>query len=147
MKHIVKTIVIAMGLMMANPVFAASPTDAFSSCMVDALSGKERKNLAKWIFLSISTHPDIKPYSNASSQDVQIINEYVGKLITKLLTTDCPKELKAAYKIDPQAIQKGFEIVGRVAMQEIMTNKDTMKALTGYVQYTNEDMIRKTLYE
>jgi len=115
--------------------------------MVDTLSGKERKNLAKWISFSIAAHPEIKPYSSASQKDIKESDEYVGKLITRLLTVNCPDELKKAYKSDPLAVQKAFELVGRVAMQEIMTNQEVMKSLTSYAQYADKEKINKILAE
>jgi len=133
------------GLMIQTPVLAESPTDRFAVCMADNLNGKERKNLAKWIFFSIAAHPEIKPYSRASRQNVEESDQYVGKLITRLLTADCPGELKSASASDPLALQKAFEMVGQVAMQELMTNQEVMKTLTNYAQYADQEKINKLL--
>jgi hypothetical protein len=103
--------------------------------MVDTLNGKERTNLAKWIFFSIAAHPEIKSHSGVGQKERKESDEYVGKLITRLLTSDCPNELKRANKSDPVALQKAFELVGKVAMQELMTNQDVMKAVSNYARY------------
>ena len=66
-------------------------------------------------------------------------------MITRLLTVDCPTELTAANKSDPMAINKAFELVGRVAMQELMSNQDTMQALTNYAKYTDQEKINVLL--
>ena len=147
MKNIVKVLALSIGLIVVTPAVAESPTNMFAGCMVDALSGKERKGLAKWIFFSIAAHPEIKSYSSASQKDIKESDEYVGKLITRLLTANCPDELKRAHKSDPLAVQKAFELVGQVAMQELMTNQDVMKTLTNYAQYADKEKINKILSE
>jgi hypothetical protein len=40
-------------------------------------------------------------------------------------------------------MQKGFELVGQVAMQEIMTNENTMQALAEYAKYADQEEIAK----
>lgn len=147
MKNFVKVLVLSMGLIIGTSALAESPTSVFASCMVDALNGKERKNLAKWIFFSIAAHPDIKSYSTASPKDIKESDKFVGKLITRLLVVDCQNELKKANKSDPLAVQKGFELVGKVAMQELMTNKDVMNTLTNYAKYADQEKINKILSE
>ena len=132
-------------LMLSSFSCAQDSTTVFSNCLADSLNGKERKELAKWIFLSMAAHPSIESYSSISENDRQISNKYVGALITKLLTETCPAEMKKAQKDNPLAIQKAFEFVGQIAMQEIMADEATMKALTGYVQYVDEDAISKII--
>lgn len=145
MKNIIKLFTLVLGLVIAMPAFSASPTNDLGRCLVDSLNGKERKNLAKWIFFSIAAHPEIKPYSKASPKVIIESDKFIGSLVTRLLTVNCPKELQTAYKVDPTTVQKAFEIVGQVAMQEIMTNKTVMKALTNYAHYADIQKINKLL--
>lgn len=113
--------------------------------MVDTLNGKERKSLAKWIFLAMASHPEINQYSTATVKEIDNSDQYVGKLITRILTVDCPAELASSHKSDPLAINKAFELVGRVAMQELMSNRVTMQALTNYAKYTDQEKINAIL--
>ena len=145
MKNLVKVTILSIGLLSGTSVIASTPTEQLGTCLIDTLNGKERKNLAKWIYFAIGSHPEIKSFMNATTDDIQKSDEYVGKLITKILTVDCPEELSAANKSDPMAIQKAFELVGQVAMQELMANQDTMKALTNYVTYTDQEKINSIL--
>lgn len=147
MKNIINVIVLSIGLAIGTPALADSQTDVFARCMVDNLNGKERTNLSKWIFFSIAAHPEIKSYSSVGQKEIKVSDEYVGKLITRLLTSDCPNELKRAHKSDPMAVQTAFGLVGKVAMQELMTNQDVMKALTNYAQYADKDKLNKLLSE
>lgn len=115
------------------------------TCMIDNLNGKERKALAKWIFFAMAAHPEINTYSNASTKDLNDSDQNIGVLITRLLTVNCPEQLKSANDSDPLALQKSFELVGQVAMQELMTNQQVMSALTGYSEYTDIDKINQVL--
>ncbi|MGI9568765.1 MAG: hypothetical protein ACR2PH_03275, partial [Desulfobulbia bacterium] len=62
-------------------------------------------------------------------------------------TNDCPTELKKAARSDPTAINNAFELVGRVAMQELMNNQDVVNGLTNYSRYTDTQKIREILSE
>lgn len=145
MNNLIKIAVLSIGLFSGTSVIASTPTEQLGTCLIDTLNGKERKNLAKWIYFSIGSHPEIKSFSNATADNIQDSDEYVGKLITKILTVDCPKELNKAHKSDPLAIQKAFELVGQVAMQELMANQETMKALTNYARYADQEKINTIL--
>ncbi len=55
-----------MGALMVMPVKA--DTMALTTCFVDSLNGKERKQLATWIYFAVAAHPEMKPFSNISPQ-------------------------------------------------------------------------------
>jgi hypothetical protein len=147
MKSIIKVIVLTIGVFITTPVFSGSPASELGGCLVESLNGKERKELAKWIFFAMAAHPEMKSYSSASDKDIQETDEFVGKLITRLLTVNCPRDLQKAYKADPSAIQKAFELVGKVAMRELMTDQNVTKSISNYVRYIDEEKINKVLLE
>jgi len=145
MSIFVKYLILIIGISFGTSVLANSPSDELGVCLVDTLNGKERKSLAKWIFLSMAAHPEIKSYSKATPKNIQDSDEYIGKLFTRILTIDCPDELNLANKSDPLAVNKAFELVGQVAMQELMSNQETLKALTAYAQYADQEKITEIL--
>ena len=145
MKSIFKALAILTFLLIGGPAFPQSPTDALSACFADNLNGKERKSLAKWMFFSMGAHPEIKSYLNVNSRDVRVSDEYVGALLTRLLTVDCSTRLKDAYSSDPTSLQKAFEVVGKVAVQEIMTSDEVRKAINNYTQFADTAKINKVL--
>jgi hypothetical protein len=147
MKSIVKVIVLTICVFITTPVFSGSPASELGGCLVESLNGKERKELAKWIFFAMAAHPEMKSYSSASDKDIQQTDEFVGKLITRLLTENCPRDLQKAYKADPSTIQKAFELVGKVAMRELMTDQNVTKSISNYVRYIDEEKINKVLLE
>lgn len=145
MKGYVRVLVAGLALLTAFGAVAATPTGNLAGCLVDHLNGKERKDLAKWVFFSMGAHPDIKPYLDASPGTIEASDKFVGSLITRLLVRDCPNKLRTANKADPLAIQKAFTLVGQVAMQELMTNQNVRSALANYTKYANKDAINNIL--
>ena len=147
MKNFINAVVLAVCVCVAIPAYSASPVDELGVCLVDSLNGKERKALAKWIFFAIAAHPEIMSYSNATGEDIRESDKYIGKLITRLLTVNCPNELRKANDADPMAIQQSFELVGKVAMQELMTDQHVMQAITGYANYVDREKLNEVLGE
>jgi hypothetical protein len=124
-------------------VYAGQATNQLGICLTDSLTGKERKNLAKWIFFSISAHPEINPYSNVSEEDEDKTNEFVGKLVTRLMADDCPNQTIEALEEDgSMAIESAFRLVGQVAMQELITNQDVAASISGFEKYLDQEKLR-----
>ncbi len=130
-----------MGALMVMPVKA--DTMALTTCFVDSLNGKERKQLATWIYFAVAAHPEMKPFSNISPQQREATDKKVGALVTRLLVEDCEQEFIVAQKRDPLAVEAAFEMVGKVAMQELMNSEDVTQSITNYVKYTDQKAISK----
>lgn len=119
---------------------ASQEAQRFGTCLTDSMTGKERKNLAKWIFLGISTHSTIKPYANVTESDIDDVNKYVGTLITRLVTEDCPEQARAAAGVlGSAAFEQAFKIVGEVAMQELMTEPSVGQSLGAFEKYLDQE--------
>ena len=46
---------------------AQTPTADLSSCLAENTWGKDRKDLAKWVFLAMASHPEIRQYASADA--------------------------------------------------------------------------------
>ena len=135
-------IVLLNGLLITTPATAGQASNALGVCMADSLTGKERKKLAQWIFFGMSSHPEMKPFSSVTEATRNKTDQSIGKLITRLLTEDCPTKAKFAIKKESSmALQSAFELVGRVAMQELMTNKDVTISMSGFEKYMDKDKL------
>ncbi|MBC3766997.1 hypothetical protein [Neptunicella marina] len=139
-------ILCSLGLLCSSFTVSANTTD-LTTCLVDHLNGKERKNLAVWVFMAMAAHPEITGYTTLTDEAKESMDKNIGTLITRLLTDDCPKELMSANKQDPQALKNSFEVVGKVAMQELMTNQSVSAALTNYIKYANQQKIGALLQQ
>jgi hypothetical protein len=133
---------LASSLLASVPAMSAPESDALGQCMVDSLNGKERRLMARWIFFAMSAHPEISGYSNVTAALRVESDEYIGELITRLLTSDCTVEAAAAMQTGSSvAMSKAFELVGGVAMQELMNNSDVTGAISGFERYLDKDKL------
>ncbi len=114
-------------------------------CLADSTTGKDRKDLARWIFFSIAAHPDMKPHIMASAQPVaEETNKLAAGIFTRLLTESCLAPTQAAFKQGgPMAIQSAFETLGRLAMQELMSNPDVSANMGKFESHIDRDKMNK----
>ncbi len=70
-----------------------------------------------------------------------------GALFTRLLAESCPAQVKAALQAGgPSAIQSAFMVLGQLAIQELMSNKDvapTMGILDRYIDKQKIDAVNR----
>jgi len=95
----------------------------------------------------MAAHPEMKPYSNIPVDIRADTDKYMAMLVMRLLVDDCASQLKIAQKTDPTSLQKAFELVGQVAMQEIMTHPDVTSAIGSYGRYLDQERIHAVLAE
>lgn len=146
MKINILAVMLLNSLLFASSVMADQASDSLGGCMVDSLTGKERKQLATWIFLAMSLHPDIEKISNVPDASRKETDQTIGALITRLLVQDCPTQAKLAMKKDSGlAMRKAFELVGAVAMQELMTNEKVTNSISGFEKYLDKDKINSLI--
>lgn len=127
--------------------FAGEAADELGVCLSDSLTGKERKTLARWIFFGMAAHPEISPYTDIPDQAIHEMDQVVGKLLTRLMTIDCPEQARTAVKVEGNiAIETAFELVGKVAMLELMTNQDVGLTLGGFEKHIDRGKIN-SLFE
>ena len=135
----------AFTLVPVHETFAAGAVQKLGVCLTDSLNGRERKHLAKWIFFSMAHHPEFSQYFNGSATDVDDTDQRTATIISRLLIEDCPQVLRDATAEDTGAVAKAFELVGRVAMQELMADKSVNKALLNYTQYLDKERLSQVL--
>lgn len=116
--------------------FAGPTTDALASCVADNTTGKDRKDLAKWVFVAMSAHPEIKPLSKASDAVKESLDKNLASLATKLITESCRAEAHQAFSTEGEkSFEFAFHALGRLAMQELTTNPAVSASFSNYVKY------------
>lgn len=138
MKWIVLVALAALSL----PSFAQSESDALTRCIADSTTGKDRKDLARWLFIAMAAHPDMKSISNVPPAVAEEATRTAGSMFTRLLADSCPQQIKAAIRAGgPMAIQGAFQVLGQLAMQELMTDKDVMSAMSMLDRYLDKQKL------
>ena len=149
-ERILKKVIALLIVLLFQAIFSlqvVAETQNLGTCLIDSLNGKERKQLAKWIYFAIAAHPEMAKFSNIKDDDRVETDKYIGKLVTRLLAEDCAFAAKIALKTDPLIIEKAFELVGQVAMQELMNNQSVNKAVTSYIKYADLNKLRSLVGE
>lgn len=131
--------VLLLALLPHLPVHANTATDALGKCLTESTSGKDRKDLAAWIFVGMSAHPDIGKIAKASPEAIESAQKSVGAIVTRLIADDCPKEMRAVVKSDGvEGIKVSFELLGKIAMQELTSNEQVSKTIGGFERYVDK---------
>ncbi len=140
--HKVKLIfhaVIFAALITSQSAIASPVSDALGNCMADNTTGKDRKDMARWMFVAISVHPEMRNLSQISKNDQDNVDMLMGNLVTKLLTESCSEQAKNAMNEGGEAFKTAFSVLGQLAMQELMTNPDVKSSISGFGKYIDKD--------
>lgn len=118
----------------------ASPSaDALGTCLKDNTSGKDRKALARWIFLAMSAHPEIRSLTNATEAVRTEADKGTAALVTRLLTENCIVQTRAAVEKDgSQGMFNAFKSLGEVAMAELMQDPAVSASVSSYAQFLDK---------
>lgn len=142
MRHIAITLLLALAAATSQEAGANPLVESTQRCLADNTTGKERKELARWVFLGMSVHPEIRDLAAAPSGAAEQASQYVGKLITRLIVENCPREIGNLVKqAGPQSLQVAFQFLGQVAMQELMTDPNVSKVLSGFERYIDREKV------
>ena len=143
------TLVFAASIVFSGSVLAAgTPVESTKTCLTDNTSGKDRKLLAKWVFLSMASHPEFKSLSSASAQDQEDTSRAFAALVTRLMTVDCKDQMQAMIAADPDVsvgMKIAFSHLGEVAMLELMAHEDVNASISQFGKFIDEDKLASAL--
>lgn len=135
-----------LGALITLPVAADSYTNSLSICFADNTTGKERKDLAKWIFVAMSAHPEMQNLSKVSSTVRDELNQTYANLVTRLIVKDCNAQTRDAMQKEGQnGLKIAFESFGRLAMQELMTNDKVTASISQVERFIDSSKIQSAL--
>lgn len=130
----------------ADPAFATARIEATKTCLTDNTSGKDRKALARWIFLSIGSHPEIAVLTTVAAEQREESNRQFAEIVTRLLTEDCVEEVRAMVAENgSESIETAFKHLGEAAMAELMGHPDVTAAVGGYMKHIDAEKIGSAL--
>jgi hypothetical protein len=141
-----RTLLAILALILSSSVQAGPQADAAKTCLADSTNGKDRKVLAKWIFLSIAAHPEIKTLSRATDVDAEQASRAVGTLFTRLIAENCPNEIRAMVKSEGAAsLRTTFEFLGGLAMQELTASPEVKTSVSLFERFVDRSRISAIL--
>ncbi len=148
MKKFASALALACATAVATPVqvHAGPATDALGSCLADNTSGKDRKTLARWVFIAISAHPAIKDASAVTASMRDDADRDMASLVMDLLAGRCPAETAHAVRQDgPKSLEGAFESLGKLAMVELMSNPEVAESISSYAKHLDTDRLDSIL--
>lgn len=132
---------IVIGLAITAPSAIAGPTtDALSACLADNTTGRDRKDMARWVFVGMSSHPEIKNLSNVTTANRDALDRMMATMVTRLMTDSCRAQAKSAMEKDgSESFQAAFGTIGKLAMQELMSNPEVNSSFSRFAEYIDQD--------
>ena len=141
-----RLIALTVALLLALPAFAQAQADQLGKCFADNTTGRDRKDLARWIFVSMAAHPEIRDMANPSQDVAQEVSRAMGLLVTRLITESCPKEVQAVFGGEgSQAIRRAFENLVQLDLSELMSNAEVSASISGFERYLDRGKINAVL--
>jgi hypothetical protein len=142
--------VLVVAVMLAVPLSAQAqePIAALKTCMADHTTGKDRKDLAKWIFLAMAAHPEIKEHAGPNvTAALDESARSTAALVTRLLTESCADQARAVVQTGQaaQAFQVAFSGLGELAMKELMADKAVLESMTSFQKYLDQKRLNEAL--
>jgi hypothetical protein len=141
-----KAWIIAAAALVLPCAATAQPVGGLTQCLADNTSGRDRKDLARWVFLSMAAHPEIKDLSKATPADTEGATRTTGALITRLLTQSCAKEARMTMVAGgANALQLAFQTLGQLAMQELMSDGNVTQSMGSIERHVDQKKINEAL--
>jgi hypothetical protein len=127
---------------------ADSATSDLTTCLTDSTTGKDRKDLARWIFIAMAAHPEMKDVSNLTPAAREASSKSVAALVTRLLTEQCAAQARALFAQSANAtsaLTTSFGALGKVAMQELMTDPRVNASTEEFMKYLDRQKFEAAL--
>lgn len=128
----------AAGLSLGAPAQAADgdAPQVLGRCMAMKTTGEDRILVARWMLVAMASAPQMRDVLTVAPGRKEGLDRGMAALFTRLLVRDCPDAAQAVFKLKSnQAFQVAGESLGRVAVQELLTNPQASAALGEYVKY------------
>ena len=115
---------------------SGSFTDNFAECLVTKTTKQEKTDLVKWIYVTISFHPQLSQMSNLTAEDVEMANIRVAEYMTNVFVYKCNEELNQAIQYEgEESVFYAFELLGELAMGELMQDQGVSAASELFIEY------------
>ncbi|MFY9326431.1 MAG: hypothetical protein WAO76_00180 [Georgfuchsia sp.] len=139
--NIIKSIAIifAVALLPANHALAGTYTDNLTRCLADSTTGKDRKDLGRWIFSLMSLNPYVASIAPVKKSDRESATRTAATIYRRLLAQDCKKEVKDTIEHEGNdALKAGLDTLGKLAIQELMSDPNVQKAAADFGKYISK---------
>ena len=93
-------------------------------------------------------HPDLRDVATTPESARDQASQSVANLLTRLVTETCRQQARAAVKHEgSQGMQAAFGSLGKLAIQELMTNREVNRTVSGFERFVDRRKIEAALAE
>ncbi|HEY2686449.1 MAG TPA: hypothetical protein VGI93_23255 [Steroidobacteraceae bacterium] len=138
------TLILAICLLSlaATSAFAGEYSDALGKCFVNSTTKEDRASLIRWFYAAASRHPAVQGLATVSDAQIDEANRAVATLFVNLLTTSCKAEAQKAYQEEgPPMFRLSFDVLDKVAAQELFDSPEVKSTLRGLQKYVDHDKL------
>jgi len=127
---------------------AQTPAGMYSEdlarCLVSSMTTRDKTDLVRWMFSNAALHPEAASIAAVGGERRDDINRTAGRLLQRLLTESCRKQMQEALKYEGAvAMQVSFQVLGRVAMQELMSNAAVSQGFGEIGKYVDGEKLKE----
>ena len=123
---------------------AAPKLESVKQCIRDKTTSKDKKDFAKWIFITMSAHPEIQDFSLVTSDSKNKSDQIMANLIQSLFINKCRGEIQELItEFGASSTELVYEFIGELAMDEILTNPKVIENLQGFSKYIDKEKFEK----
>jgi hypothetical protein len=141
--------IVAAAAMLASPLVAqpsrltpaqeSAYARALGECMTNKSTGDDRATFAQWFAVVINSSSKVRGVATVAPGKKDELDRKVAALFTRLMTIDCRDEAKPLWRARSQAgFRTAGEVLGRLAIQEVMSGEDADRMFGGYLSYIVE---------
>ena len=135
-------------ILVISPLLCHAQVPAsLGQCIVAHLSAADRQDLARWVFLSMAAHPDVKKFSYASDEAVEAAARQVGALFTRTMRDECEKDVEVAARAGGQpVVPSAINFFSQLGVQELMVNRDVLTTLFSFSRFADREGIDRVAH-
>ena len=116
-------LILFFSLLLVGNTSAGVYSDDLGKCIVERTSPEDKLLVVQAVYAAMSKHPEIVSFSRISRQDDAKFKKEFARIFTDLIVDSCRSEAKLAFRYEGEyAFQQAFELLGQVAMVELMQN-------------------------
>ena len=129
-----------IALFMVAPVHAGPYTDDLGQCLIESTTTRDRNALVRWLFASAAAHPAVSSIIWVTPEQLDESHKAAGELFNRILFDSCREETRKALKYEGEiTITTSFEMLGRVAGQQLFGSPEVSESMSGIEKYLDED--------
>jgi len=132
-----------LSVMSGSAALAGPYADDLSKCLVSSTTSKDKTDMVRWLFATAALHPDVASIASVSANQRVEMTRAVGATFERLLTVACRTQYRDAVKYEgDQALVTAFQILGGVAMRELMGHSAVAKGMGELDTYVDKDKLK-----